>query len=118
MSERLVQTKRRRPATRAILSFLFVATTFLFVGAEAPAEPDIFTGRQLVRGYIAVAPTARSTTDLVAVVAPTPLSADIFLPDVEVFARNAANNETVGPSITDLSGRFTLQLKGPAKYEI
>jgi hypothetical protein len=118
MSERSVQTKHRSPVRRTIFGFLLGATSF-FVAAEALAQAGPSSDRQLVRGYIAVAPTATASTDFLAVViAPMPAIADIFLPDVEVFARNPSNNETVGPAISDLSGRFTLQLKGPARYEI
>jgi hypothetical protein len=117
MAQRLAQIKHCGFVTGTILSFLLVAIAFFLV-PKAFAQPNA-SGRQLVRGYIAMAPTAKSDTDfLLAVIPQAPASADVFLPDVEVFARNPATNETVGPVITDLSGRFTLQLKGPARYQI
>lgn len=77
-------------------------------GAQVPS-------RVLIRGYIAVSPNSKPDQGPTEAVPPGP---DIFLPNVEVFARNAANNQMVGPAITDLSGRFTLPVTGPARYEI
>jgi hypothetical protein len=69
----------------------------------------------LLRGYIAVSPTIKVDQPIAVLGAH---ARDIFLPNVEVYARNLLNNQITGPAITDLSGRFTLPVSGPARYAI
>lgn len=66
-------------------------------------------GPTLVRGFIAVEVGQKST------VGP---AEEIHLPSIEVVLRQAGTTNDSAPSITDLSGRFTTQVKRPGKYEV
>jgi hypothetical protein len=71
--------------------------------------------RTLVTGYIALSPGGGELT-AVAVVKP---GRDIFLPNVLVSLRDPAGNAQIaGPGVTDLSGRFTVSVNGPARFQV
>ncbi|HKA60754.1 MAG TPA: hypothetical protein VKD28_19215, partial [Gemmatimonadales bacterium] len=71
------------------------------------------TGPTLVRGFIAVAVGGRAATG--AAVLP---GEEIHLPAIQVVLREAGTSNDSAPSITDLSGRFTTQVKGPGQYQV
>jgi hypothetical protein len=71
--------------------------------------------RTLVSGYIALSPGGGELT-AVAVVKP---GRDIYLPNVLVSLRDPSGNAQIaGPGVTDLSGRFTVSVNGPARFQV
>ncbi len=86
----------------AVVTFLALAPS-----AQSPTHT-------LLRGYIALAPSGGETAALVAVKA----GHDVFLPGVMVSLRDAGNGQMSGPAVTDLSGRFTLAVNGPGRYQV
>ncbi len=69
-------------------------------------------GPTTVRGFIAVNVGPKS---LAAAVAP---GEDIYLPSIEVTLREVGTGDASPSSITDLSGRFTTQVKAAGPYEV
>ena len=100
--------KTKTALARGFATFAAALLVAAAAGAQTPTKV-------LIRGYIAVQPFSK--LDQLAAVAIKP-GRDVYLPNVQVFARNAATNATIGPALTDLSGRFTLPVTGPARYEI
>jgi hypothetical protein len=71
--------------------------------------------RTLVTGYIALSPGGGDQTALAVV----KRGRDIFLPDVLVSLRDPSGTAIfAGPGVTDLSGRFTVSINGPARFQV
>ena len=67
----------------------------------------------VVRGYIAIA------VDMGHGIAASTASTDqVYLPSIQVVLRETGTTNDSEPSITDLSGRFTTQVKKPGQYEL
>lgn len=92
-------------ALAVVVAILLGLWQFLF--KPKPAGPT------LVRGFIAVAVGGKAATG--AGVLP---AEEIHLPSIQVVLREAGTTSDSAPSITDLSGRFTTQVKGPGTYDV
>ncbi len=72
--------------------------------------------KPFVRGYIAL-PVTEGHARVAAAVSTRPRVHDVFLPKVEVFLSNLADNSAGASVTTDLSGRFTLPAR-PGRYRV
>lgn len=77
-----------------------------------PANPKP-SGPTIVRGFIAVAVGAQHSAN-----ATDQQKEEIHLPSIQVVLRAVGTTNDSAPSITDLSGRFTTQVKTPGKYQV
>lgn len=80
---------------------------------RGPTQAPPAAGKLLVRGYIAVKVGTSGTLKGI-----SPPVADIYLPNVQVVLRDTSSGTRSDRVITDLSGRFTTQVKGPGSYQV
>lgn len=84
---------------------------------KARSQPGAPTGDRLVRGYIAAVIT-RKDLELLPGPAHFGRNREVFVPAVSVFAVDMSTKAASAAVQTDLSGRFTLRLRGGTRYQI
>jgi hypothetical protein len=97
---------------QVVMVFAVVIAALLGLWQFFPFKPKP-TGPTIVRGFIAVAVGGRAVTGAAVL-----QGEEIHLPSIQVVLREAGTTTDSAPSITDLSGRFTTQVKAPGQYEV
>lgn len=94
--------------------FLFIIIPFFVLNSGISAAQD----QILVRGYIAAQVGQSSLDKEFSMFFEGASQQQIHLPDVQVFLRDISGSGSSSTNITDLSGRFSVYVDQPGKYQL